>query len=926
MRTPDPRFHLAGQSALVHFETCAKIEIETPNGGIKRVTPSANVFQRRLFEAYEILLAVGVLYIRILGLKIRQCGGTTGACHIIYHHHQRFTSESVVIANVASNSQAILTKMKVYSETDRFPWGNPLVPGETKLRWLNGSKAEITSAETMNPGISRTRSAALFSEACKYPRGGVKDDKKIMASVLPSVNKLGIAESTPEGACYDDKTEVLTDEGWKFFAELTGDERILTKSPITNVAYYQSEWVKQVHRYSGPMVKISTRTVDLVVTPNHQIWAACSRGAMKFRRAESMLKTTTDYFFDLGFTWEANGINSFVLPAYSSGRGRGIHTRAARNIPIDVWLKFLGHWLSDGGVLFRGRTGKNQRRNTVYMTQTKFVDSFRSAVMALEPFITGSVKESIHGGGFRWIIEDCQLASYLHQFSQPKRIPRDLLMGLSSSQCKVLLAAIYEGDGDQERQSRGGQISGKIYVGLDKELQDDVMELALKCGYSTSRYGPPRNRVASYGECTRAKVTYLNPPTSVMYDGQVFCVTLPKDHLLLVRRCNAKAVWCGNSGWFYEQWHGTKDMPAALSLDDYLAELKKGNPCPGNGWVKVFAAWFEFEENQRRVSESERQRILSTLTAREQNGIRNYGWTVEQMAWRRDTISGECGGSDELFDEFYPEDDVSCFLSSGRPRFDMGAVVQMEKKIQSQVVENGRLTSQDGGTVSFSPENGGFAPIQLFERPIPGCRYILWCDPATGEDQTESNDPDAYSIGVLRAGYSMGEVTKHHKVAARVRPPCTAEVDDIVSYIVNLSRFYGDCMIVLEVNMGLHILNELKKSGLPIYKREVIDPDDRKTKKYQYGWKLKDRDQRRTIVDCLALHIRDQTIDLSCPHIIKEAKTFIVSKNGKEEARSGCHDDDIMGVGMGVYCIGNATLYKGQIRRKRGPSDGWKKW
>lgn len=580
MRTPDPRFHLAGQSALVHFETCAKIEIETPNGGIKRVTPSANVFQRRLFEAYEILLAVGVLYIRILGLKIRQCGGTTGACHIIYHHSQRFTSESVVIANVASNSQAILTKMKVFSEEDRFPWNNPLVPGETKLRWKNGSKAEITSAETMNPGISRTRSAALFSEACKYPRGGVKDDKKIMASVLPSVNKLGIAESTPEGA----------------------------------------------------------------------------------------------------------------------------------------------------------------------------------------------------------------------------------------------------------------------------------------------------------------------------------------------------------SGFFYEQWHGTKDMPAALSLDDYLAELKKGNPCPGNGWVKVFAAWFEFEENQRRVSESERQRILSTLTAREQNGIRNYGWTVEQMAWRRDTISGECGGSDDLFDEFYPEDDVSCFLSSGRPRFDMGAVVQMGKKIQSQVVENGRLTSQDGGTVSFSPETGGFAPIQLFERPIPGCRYIVWCDPATGEDQTESQNPDAYSIGVLRAGYSMGEITNHHKVAARVRPPCTAEVDDIVSYIVNLSRFYGDCMIVLEVNMGLHILNELKKSGLPIYKREVIDPDDRKTKKYQYGWKLKDRDQRRTIVDCLALHIRDQTIDLSCPHIIKEAKTFIVSKNGKEEARSGCHDDDIMGVGMGVYCIGNATLYKGQIRRKRGPSDGWKKW
>lgn len=574
----NPDFHLAGTSALVHFETCAKIEVETPKGK-KLVTPKGNVFQRRLFEAYEVLLAIGIEEIRILGLKIRQCGGTTGACHIVYHHSQRFPSDSVTIANVAANSQAILTKMRTYSQSDRFPWNNPLVPGETKLRWKNGSKAEITSAETMNPGISRTRSAALFSEACKYPRGGVKDDKKIMASVLPSVNKLAIAESTPEGA----------------------------------------------------------------------------------------------------------------------------------------------------------------------------------------------------------------------------------------------------------------------------------------------------------------------------------------------------------SGWFFEQWHGTKDMPRAMSLDEYLAALKAGDPNPGNGWVRVFAAWFEFEENQRPVSTSERARIERTLTNREMKGIRSYQWTTEQIAWRRDVLRSECGGSEELFDEFYPEDDVTCFLSSGRPRFDMGSVVALEKKIQSQVVEEGRLNVQDNGTVSFDPETGGSAPIQIFERPIAGCRYILWCDPATGEDQTESDNPDAYSIGVLRAGYSMGEITKHHKVAARVRPPCTAEVDDIVSYITSLSRFYGDCMIVLEVNMGLHILTELKRSGLPIYRREVIDPDDRTQKKYQYGWKLKDRDQRRTIIDCLALHLRDQTIDPSCPHIIDEAKTFVISKNGKEQARAGRHDDDIMGLGMGVYCIGSATLYKGQVRKRKEPSD-WKRW
>lgn len=571
----NPDYYLPRDSAMVHFETCARIEVETPFGK-KMEVPRANAFQRKLYEAYETLLAIGVEEIRLLGLKIRQCGGTTAGCHIMYHHGQRFKSESLILADIRANSTAILRKMRLFSVYDSFPWNNPLSPTKEQMEWKNGSTAEVTSAEATNPGISRTRSSALFSEACKYPRGGAKDDKSIMASVLPSVNRLGIAESTPEGA----------------------------------------------------------------------------------------------------------------------------------------------------------------------------------------------------------------------------------------------------------------------------------------------------------------------------------------------------------SGWFFEQYHGTKDMPGAMSLDAYLAALKQGVRNPGNGWVKVFAAWHEFEENRIGCTQAERQQIMTTLTNREHRGMRSYGWTVEQIAWRRSVLRGECGGSEDLFDEYYPEDDMSCFLSSGRPRFDMGSIMQMERATSTP--EEGHLDTQDHGTI-FTPDRAGYAPIQIWERPRPGCRYLVWCDPATGEDQTESKDPDAYSIGVLRDGYTMDDTYHKPKVVARVRPPCTDESDRIVKYITDLSRLYGECMIVLEINMGLHILEKLKASGLPIYKREVIDPADNKTKRYMYGWKLKDRDQRRTIIDGLALAVRDMAIDIPCPHIIKEAKTFIIAKNGREEARSGCHDDDILGLGMGLYCVGSATLYRGPVRRRRKPSD-WKDW
>ncbi len=577
----DLAFHLPAFSAMVHFERCAKIEVESREGKVL-VRPRANVFQRRLFEAYETLLAAGVGEIRLLGLKIRQCGGTTAACQVLYHHAQRFQSEALVLADVRANAAAILRKMKTFSLHDRFPWGNPLRPTKERLEWANGSVAEITSAEASNPGISRTRSAVLFSEACKYPRGGEKDDKGIMASVLPSVNRLGIAESTPEGA----------------------------------------------------------------------------------------------------------------------------------------------------------------------------------------------------------------------------------------------------------------------------------------------------------------------------------------------------------SGWFYEQWHGTRDLPGALTLDDYLAALKRGERSPGNGWVKVFAAWFEFEENARPVSDGERERLLRTLTLRERRGQERHGWSLEQVAWRRDVLARECGGSEDLFDEYYPEDEVSCFLASGRPRFDMASVVAMERLTYSVTAEEGCLDAQGEGII-FTPDRGGHAPVQVWERPLPGCRYLVWCDPATGAEQTEGRDPDAYSIGVLRDGYQAADGTvRKPKVVARIRPPCLEESDRIAHHITALSRWYGDCMIVLEVNMGLHILEKIKEAGLPLYKREVVDPYDRKTRRYMYGWKLKDREQRRALIDGLALAIRDEAVDIPCPHILKEARNFIVNKGGREEARSGCHDDDITGLAMGLYCLGSATLYRGPMRRRQKPADwgDWKRW
>ncbi|WP_009964750.1 hypothetical protein [Verrucomicrobium spinosum] len=377
----------------------------------------------------------------------------------------------------------------------------------------------------------------------------------------------------------------------------------------------------------------------------------------------------------------------------------------------------------------------------------------------------------------------------------------------------------------------------------------------------------------------------------------------------------------GASGWQYEQWQG------ALTLEEFVRRLKAGESNPGNGWVKIFAGWFEFEENQVPITDREREQIGARLSNRELAGIERYGWTPEQIAWRRATIDSECGGSEEDFDQYYPEDDVSCWLSSGRPRFDMGKLVELETRARSASPETGRLVLQDDGEmVSWSPDFEGKGDILIWEQPKEGCRYLVSCDPATGSDQTESDNPDRHSISVWRAPYVDGFGNERRiKMVARVRPPFQGEGDLVATHITALSAYYGGCIVVLEINMGLHILELLKARGVPLYKREVFDEKDRDKPILQYGFKLKDRNIKRAVVDCLAIHIRERAIEVECLHWIGEAKSFMIDAHGKETAPSGQHDDDVMQGAMGVYSIGAATLYKTPQRRRRKPRD-WRDW
>jgi hypothetical protein len=387
--------------------------------------------------------------------------------------------------------------------------------------------------------------------------------------------------------------------------------------------------------------------------------------------------------------------------------------------------------------------------------------------------------------------------------------------------------------------------------------------------------------------------------------------------------CIVESTPEGANGWHYETYQG------AVTLDQ-LIEMQEQGICPEEIWVKVFAAWFEFADNARikEVSSSEIKQIQDTISEHEREEIEKYSLTWEQVAWRRDTLKSVCNGDEKVFSYYYPSDEESCWLSSGTPIFDMAILCEMERAAARYSPIAGDLVMQEHDKqVIWHPQRDGTGDILIWEDPRENCRYLVTIDPANNISQTIGAKPDAHSISVWRDGFTEAGTNRWFpaKKVARVRPPYRADGDEVAGHAIRLSKYFGDCIIVQEVNIGLDIMRLLQLSGQPIFKRRPLSHRSGKVEE-QVGFKT-DKANREAIIQGLAAAIRNREIEVHCPHTIKEYKSFIRKANGKAEAAHGHHDDDVMADAMAWEAFPSATTYRKRRVALAVPADlhSWKR-
>jgi hypothetical protein len=378
----------------------------------------------------------------------------------------------------------------------------------------------------------------------------------------------------------------------------------------------------------------------------------------------------------------------------------------------------------------------------------------------------------------------------------------------------------------------------------------------------------------------------------------------------------------GAAGDFYERWQTAIDFET----------LKAGR----EGFVKVFAAWFEFADS---VRDPKKEGIESydDLTEKERDYAQRFTLTLEQCAWMRWAVRDECSGDWDKFCEDYPFDPESAFLTSGRRRFNVGMIRRMKERAKQYEPALGVITEiGDGERYVWTPSETGECQVLRWEEPRGGMRYVLVCDLMTGESEVVGEDPDSHAVAVWRAGMWTAEGWRPPKLVAqlvdnweewlkRKQYKLWWDIDVLERKVWDLAQYYGSCRIVVETNKdrGLQQLL-LLRNGVRLFHRKDFNRRDQREVEIP-GFNTTPN-SREAAVEALARWIREQGrdgegVEIYSPIVLSELESFIVNQKGKSEAMSGKHDDCVLMAAMAAATIETATTYVQPVARVDLPPD-----
>ena len=450
--------------------------------------------------------------------------------------------EALLLTVIAGNTIEMSDGSKMRGDINTFLVGDPGV-AKSEL----GKAVEITAPRAVytsgrgSTGVGLTASTILDKASGVYmikPGATVLGDGGI--TIIDEFDKMRIEDRSSlhevmEQQCYCDKTEILTEDGWKLFKDVRNVR-------VATLSYGEIEFVWPEKHYSyhhkGGMVRFEADQIDLSVTPNHNMYVNIDSDDTDWRnykhvRADA-LPAGQIQFMKTG-KWGGRNVEKYVAM-------RDNH----RPFVLDMkdWLQFLGYYMAAGGI-----ERKDDDFNSIIFDLSGMNKGARDRLAAC----IGRIGFESEPTNDELIVNSKQLATHISWFgwTRSKVIPSEI-RELSPEYLSVLLGAMLDGQG-----------GGRFFT-LSSMLAWNFQEICAKLGRAANdtivyRMGEKSDIRGFESDALLYNIHGLDvvEPSmcyprldgskihGVKYDGMVYCVEVP-GHVVYVRR-NGKPVWCGNS-------------------------------------------------------------------------------------------------------------------------------------------------------------------------------------------------------------------------------------------------------------------------------------------------------------------------------------------------------------------------------------------
>lgn len=389
------------------------------------------------------------------------------------------------------------------------------------------------------------------------------------------------------GLCYDEETEVLTKDGWKYFKNVDISNDQFATLNLNYELEYETALNKTEENWDGDMYKVKSTMVDLLVTPNHRMLIK-PVDTQKYRRQEQefIIKQAKDLLgkrvnYKKNCVWNGETQENFILPEEYVKHGRGLRLYKERKFNMNKFLTFLGFFISEGHIYHHPgssyQIGLSQNEGLVF-------DEMKS--LAGELGLSYYIKNN-GGNGKIICIMDHQLYIWLEKWVGRKSYNKDIpkfICDLSSDHITYFIDAYIKGDGNIHK-TNGHRV---IYTTSIK-IANTLQELIFKTGLSASiriddRYLDPKKRNDQYNiypkrRCYIVSIANENSQTPtvnnsryqhdsiIQYNGKIYCVTVPNG-TLYVRR-NGIPVWSGNTHELVRhKWHTAVSQRSTRYVDE----------------------------------------------------------------------------------------------------------------------------------------------------------------------------------------------------------------------------------------------------------------------------------------------------------------------------------------------------------------------